>query len=236
MVGPGCRSGCDAGEGSGRLSQTGERRGWVFVLFLLMLADCVCEEWTREDGDGSRWAEIEASRGPSEVRTAELVRPGSGIWSSDLESWQVFLDGPGQTDGLVRIEDDLESWSFCGFMWQKRRILVESSVRGASLVLSPAIGRPPMSTPTAPPSSHYGFRRPLPVGSPWTEPLCRFLLPCIQQRLTASRRGPPWPLFPLSPTNHGPFQPSRSTRPALPRRRPAPRKRCEARPREADLD
>lgn len=143
---------------------------------------------------------------------------GSGIWSSDLESWQVFLDGPGQTDGLVRIEDDLESWSFCGFMWQKRRILVESSVV-ALRVLSPAIGRPPMSTPTAPPSSHFGFRRPLPVGSPWTEPLCRSLLPCIQQRLTASRLGPPWPLFPLSLTNHGPFQPSRtreSPRPAPP--------------------
>lgn len=76
-----------------------------------------------------------------------------------------------------------------------------------------------MSTPTAPPSSHYGFRRPLPVGSPWTEPLCRSLLPCIQQRLTASRLGPPWPLFPLSLTNHGPFQPSRtreSPRPAPP--------------------
>lgn len=48
---------------------------------------------------------------------------GSGIWSSDLESWQVFLDGPGQTDGLVRIEDDFESWSFCGFMWQKEEFL-----------------------------------------------------------------------------------------------------------------
>lgn len=56
-----------------------------------------------------------------------------------------------------------------------------------------------MSTPTAPPSSHYGFRRPLPVGSPWTEPLCRSLL----LHPTAADSLPPWTsLAPFPPLPH----------------------------------
>jgi hypothetical protein len=208
MGGPGCGSGCDAGEGSGRserlvgLSQTGEKEVG-FSLFLLLVHACLLTASGRTSCRGAGRMEMGRDRC---IKTDTTGSDKQSCASGDLESGALLWSGElSRIFGRSRLDRQkgpfVSSSLFLvvlGFHVAKEEFS-SRLCRGASLVLSPTAGRPPMRIPTAPPSSHYGFRRPLPVGTSWSEPLCRPLLPpgspaCLR-RAAADSLPPPSPLL-----------------------------------------